>query len=143
MRSTQRLNRADCPAMTTFAETPPPASAASPSRTPWVRLGLASLFAVGIAVVGYGWGSHRSGVTELHGFIAHSSPDQISVQAGGVTYNVPLVTPWKDRDGAWHMGERPTCLPPGSDRRSVTFGAVRWERDDYSSYTVAWVECSH
>ena len=80
-------------------------------------------------------------MVELHG-LAYSTPDQIGVRAGGVTYDVPLDVPWKAADGSWHEDKsRPSCLPPSSTQLHVTFGAVRWKHG-LGSNTVAWVDCS-
>ena len=129
--------------MTTFDESQQHSEVVSRPRPQWLKLVLAALLTFVIAAIGYVWGSHRSGVVELHG-VAYSTAQQIGASANGVAYNVPLDIEWKAADGGWHMDQtRPACLPPSAKRLNVTFGAVKWKRDGLGGYTVAWVDCSH
>ena len=91
-------------------------------------------------VVGYAFGSSRSGVFETVGS-AHSTEAQISLEADGWTYAIPLDVMWSDATG-WHEGGRPKCLPPSdADLEGIRVSAVPVETRGMGFREVVAVHC--
>ena len=103
---------------------------------------------VAAAVLAAGAGGYVAGVhsqkatVAVHQGTAVITPYQIGASARGVSYNSPLDIPWKDREGGWHSGERPSCLPSTITSAPVTFAAVKYELNGNGGHLVAWVDCS-
>lgn len=106
---------------------------------------LKSLVVLGIALVtgtiAYTFGTHNAGVSVLSGS-AHSVPDQIGAQSGGVAYAVPLDVSWLGPHGDWHSGSRPSCLPPTGEIEHVKFGVVPFTFQGGPQFVVVWVSCA-
>jgi hypothetical protein len=73
---------------------------------------------------------------------ADSQQDQISVQAAGWVYDVPVHTPWYDGDGTEHFGSRPSCLPPTGGVRRVSVTWVAYRADGATQRQVVSVDCA-
>ena len=107
------------------------------------RLAALAVGASLVAVAGYAAGAHSADASvAVHRGIAAITPYQVGVNAGGVSYDIPLDVPWKDASGGWHEGDRPSCLPATQTNARVTFGAVRYQLHDVRGYAVVWVDCS-
>lgn len=73
----------------------------------------------------------------------HSTPFQVSIQADGWVYDVPLNVQWRDATGGWHEGIRPTCLPPDGELPPVKFATVNVNGPGPSWRQVVWVDCGN
>lgn len=126
----------------TISDQPLPPVDAPPARSPRRVSGLVAA-ALLLAVVSYvaGARSSHASVAVRHG-TAVITPDQIGVNSGGVSYAIPLDVPWKDAEGGWHEGDRPSCLPATLTSARVTFGAVKYALEGTGGYVVVWVDCS-
>jgi hypothetical protein len=72
---------------------------------------------------------------------AYASSSQISVSAGGWTYDVPLDVPWRMRGGQWQLGSRPSCLQPKAALQQIRFGWVKFATRGTTDRRLVWVEC--
>ena len=97
---------------------------------------------IGLAlVIGFVVGSWRAGPTLAVG-VAHSVEDQVSIEAEGWTYAMPLDVSWVDANSAWHDGDRPSCVPPSTGPiHGVRFAYVEVSIEALSWRPVVWVDC--
>ncbi|MFI8007882.1 hypothetical protein [Streptomyces sp. NPDC086010] len=51
--------------------------------------------------------------------------------------------PWKDTSGIWRKRSPIDCLKPLSHGQHIRFGVVHVKYPDFSTYLVAWVDCSN
>jgi hypothetical protein len=72
---------------------------------------------------------------------AYAAPSQISVSAGGWSYDVPLEVPWRTQGGEWQLGSRPACLAPKAATQQIRFGWVRFATRGTTDRRLVWVEC--
>lgn len=92
------------------------------------------------AVLGYSFGTSRSGVSE-HVGDAYSTDAAITIQTEDAAYEVPLNVPWRDAEGDWTYGGRPECLPPSGGLSDIRFAAVPWEMKGAGGHKVVAVFC--
>jgi hypothetical protein len=82
-----------------------------------------------------------SPTVSIHTAVPVSAATQVSVEADGWTYDVPLQIPWYDAGGGEHVGDRPACLPPTGTEDAITFGTIEGSRYGQTWRAVVWVEC--
>ena len=91
--------------------------------------------------VGYDIGAHGSAVMVLTGH-AYSAPAEISAEANGIWYEVPLDVPWIGANGVLNTGSRPACLPPIGTVAKVRFGVAEASHGRTNWGVVVWVSCT-
>ena len=107
-------------------------------------LRVVAIAAIAAAIGGVGGYLLRDRAATVTVRVGHaiSTPFQIAILTTGWTYAVPLDVTWRDIEGTWHLGSRPTCLPPTGEIGNVTFGAVDVRGGGgLSSRQVVWVDC--
>jgi len=93
------------------------------------------------AVGGYVLGSSRDAAFEVVG-TAYFTDTQIGLEGDDWTYHVPLDVRWTDREGTWHEGGRPACLPPSDTTlEGVRVSAVPVEVQGLGFRQVVAVHC--
>lgn len=90
---------------------------------------------------GYALGTSGSAVRVLTGH-AYSAPGEISVEADGLWYDVPLDVPWMGANGDFNDGSRPACLPPKGRIARVKFGVSQASLGGSGWGAVVWVSCA-
>ena len=108
-----------------------------------MRRPLAGVIAAGLMLAGCAAGTDRANSSNVtfHTGIPWSADDQISVEADGWTYSIPLDVTWIDAQGTWHQGERPACLPPDGASGPVRFASIDVTVEGNSWRQVVFVAC--
>ena len=107
-----------------------------------IALVVAALVAGG---VGYAMGTNTGRVAVHRNVLAQSGDDQVSAQAEGWGYSIPLDVQWQDAGGTWHERGRPSCLP-NRTQVLVTFGSTEIALPGpgaISFRAVVWVSCKN
>lgn len=78
-----------------------------------IPVGLALAGAAAAALVGYGVAESGNGI-ETDAVECLSAENTISCELTSEewTVSIPLDVAWTERDGTFHQGDRPACLPP-------------------------------
>ena len=120
---------------------PKPSKASMPHK--WAAV-LGALLIVGGASA---WQGYRAGEgdSRLHWHVgpASSYSQQISTEADGWSYDIPLDVPWVDRNGTYNMGSRPDCLPETRlPIAKVRFAEIRYRLNGGEARQVVLVDCA-
>lgn len=95
--------------------------------------------------VGYAMGTNAGHVAVHRNVLAQAGDDEVSAEAGGWWYSIPLDIRWQDAAGMWHERGRPSCLP-NRTQVPVTFGSVETDLPgpgELSFRPVVWVSCKN
>jgi hypothetical protein len=95
------------------------------------------LLATALALaIGFLIGAWWSGTPRMATGDAYSAENQVSIEADGITYAMPLDVTWMDADDSWQHGSRPACVPPSLE----TIEGVRFAWVDVRIASLAWVD---
>jgi hypothetical protein len=93
------------------------------------------------ALIGYGIGTHSRQTAHWHTGNGQSMPNQVTVQADGWAYAIPIDVAWDDDHGNFHDHGRPDCLPPNTSVANVRFKAIDVEPNGIHWRQVIFVTC--
>jgi hypothetical protein len=92
------------------------------------------------ALWGYRLGQNRSPL-RWHTGNAYSVDAQITVEADGKAYAIPIDGYWNSADGLLHDHGRPDCLPPTGEIKNVRFAEVPVKVAGTGWGEVVFVDC--
>jgi hypothetical protein len=102
-----------------------------------VLLATALALAIGFLIGAWWSGTPRMAIGD-----AHSAETQVSIEADGFTYAMPLDVTWMDAANSWQHGSRPACVPPSNETiEDVRFAWVDVRIESVAWREVVWVDC--